>query len=93
MHGHEYDAVSVRVVAVHIRIERDICKVALKGIVPGLLHIVDDARFKLAHVLDAGNIIDSTLGLKREDVAGFSKQLVIQCVGCRRLCILAQLFY
>ena len=29
----------------------------------------------------------------RRIISIFSKQLVIQCVGCRRLCILAQLFY
>ena len=80
VHGHENHGVGVRVVVVHIGIERYIGKVALQRLVPGLLHVGEDAGFELPHVLGAGGVLGRVLFLQDADVAGFFQQLVQQLV-------------
>ena len=74
--GHEHHGVGLAVVGIHVRIEGHVCQIPLQRLVPGLLHVGEDAGLELAHVLGAGGVLGGVFLLEGAHVAGLLQQLV-----------------
>ena len=73
--------VGVPVVVVEVGIERDVRKVALQRIVPGLFHKAQHAALELFHIFCPCPVLVVVGFLQQPEVAGFVQQLIVERVG------------
>ena len=79
MHRHQHGGVGIPVIRVHIRIQRHFVQEAVQVSARGL-HILDDAGFQLADVLDPGQVFVAALCLQRGQISGALQQFIVKLV-------------
>ena len=81
MHGHHHDAVGILVVIIHVGVQRNVGKIALKRRRIGLALVVHYTRAKLFYILRSRIVLDGVLFLKHTEVARLFEQQVVQQIG------------